>query len=56
MLKSLESEYDRILNSWQRLMESTTDEDLKAKLHIVGNRNHTLYENLKHEIMTGKKK
>jgi len=56
MLNSLESEYARILKSWQSVMESTTDEELKARLHIVGNRNYTLYENLKNEILTGKKK
>ena len=53
-LKALDAEYDLILRKWQNEMERATDPDRQHKLHIVGNRAHMLYEEMREEILSGR--
>jgi len=53
LLKSLEAEYGRLLLSWQSLMDKTTDPYAQHRLHIIGNRMHSYYEEIREEILTG---
>lgn len=55
LLKGLETEYDIMLARWQEQMRTTTDEETQHKLHIVGNRMYALYEQMRSDILSGKR-
>jgi hypothetical protein len=55
-LKALEADYERLLRQWQSLMDKTTDPHAQHRLHIIGNRMHSMFEEMRDEILTGGKR